>query len=46
MFDSNTSAMITCTVCGRQFRSEDGVPTCSSSCDRELERQQDEDDGW
>lgn len=45
--DPNSSALITCSVCGRQFRSSDGYAICSSACDRELERQQEENDnGW
>lgn len=38
MREPNLGVTKCCSVCGRSFWCEDGVPICSSACDREYER--------
>jgi hypothetical protein len=46
MYDNygNPGATISCGVCGRSFFSNDGDSICSRSCEREYERQQEEEE--
>ncbi|WP_427036550.1 hypothetical protein [Cytobacillus pseudoceanisediminis] len=42
MREPNLGCYITCCVCGRRFWTEDGLPLCSSACDRRFEEWQEE----
>lgn len=37
MREPNLGITVSCAVCGRSFWTEDGVPVCSSSCEKQIE---------
>lgn len=42
MREPNLGITTQCCMCGRSFWTEDGLPICSSACENEFEKQQEE----